>query len=209
MGIDMKTTRQYTMRSRAEQTEQTRQRILTATLSLAFERPIVAVTLPEIASRAGVSVQTVLRQYGSRDELFDATEQYAQREVLAERETTPGDIDHAVETIVKHYELRGDGVILLLGQESWEPRAARITASGRELHRTWVERAFAPLIPTQNPDERSACIDLLAVATDVFTWKLLRRDRHHSADETAHAMKRMITAQLEWTRHVNDPLRHD
>ena len=197
MGINMKNTRQYVMRSRAEQTAQTRQRILQATLSLAFERPIVGIALPEVAERAHVSVQTILRQFGSRESLFDAAEAFAEREVLAERETQPGDIDHALETIVRHYELRGDGVLLLLGQESWEPRAAHITASGRQLHRDWVERAFAPLLPTDDADERDTVIDLLVVATDVFTWKLLRRDRGHSPAETVARMKRMVAALLE------------
>ncbi len=196
MVSDMKNTRQYVMRSRAEQVEQTRQRILYATLSLAFERPIVGIALPEIAERADVSVQTILRQFGSRDALFDATEEFAEREVLAERETVPGDIDHAVDTIVEHYERRGDGVLLLLGQESWEPRAAHITASGRALHRSWVERVFDPLL-TEDLLERETLIDLLVVATDVFTWKLLRRDRGHSPAETAGRMKRMVAALLE------------
>ncbi len=196
MGSDMKSTRQYVMRSRAEQVEQTRQRILNATLGLAFERPIVGIALPEIADRADVSVQTILRQFGSRDALFDATEEFAEREVLAERETVPGDIDHAVDTIVEHYERRGDGVLLLLGQESWEPRAAHITASGRALHRAWVERVFDPLL-TEDLPEREDLIDLLVVATDVFTWKLLRRDRGHSPAETADRMKRMVAALLE------------
>jgi AcrR family transcriptional regulator len=196
MGNTMKSSRQYVMRSRAEQMEQTRQRILQATLSLAFTEPIVAIALPDIAERAKVSVQTILRQFGTRDGLFDATERFAEREVLAERETLPGDIDHALETIVEHYERRGDGVLLLLGQESWEPRAARITASGRLLHRDWVEHAFLSLLP-EDADERLKIIDLLVVSTDVFTWKLLRRDRGYSPAETAAAMKRMVTAQLE------------
>ncbi len=193
----MKNTRQYVMRSRAEQVVHTRQRILQATLSLAFERPIVGIALPEVAEQADVSVQTILRQFGSRESLFDATEGFAEREVLAERETQPGDINHALDTIVKHYELRGDGVLLLLGQESWEPRAARITASGRQLHRDWVERAFTPLLPTEDIDERETLIDLLVVATDVFTWKLLRRDRGHSPAETVARMKRLVDAILE------------
>lgn len=197
MGSNMKSTRQYVMRSRAEQKEQTRQRILQSTLSLAFERPIMAIALPDVARRASVSVQTILRQFGSRDALFDATESFAERAVLAERETEPGGVGHALETIVDHYELRGDGVLLLLGQESWEPRAATITASGRQLHRSWVERAFGPLLPDAEDEEHDALVDLLVVATDVFTWKLLRRDRGHSPEETADRMKRLVTAVLE------------
>ncbi|MGO4301239.1 TetR/AcrR family transcriptional regulator [Leifsonia sp. RAF41] len=193
----MKTSRQYVMQTRAEQTERTRQRILDATLGLALERPLVSIALPDVAERASTSVQTILRQFGSRDALFDAAQSFAEREVLAERETVPGEVTHALETIVDHYELRGDGVLLLLGQESWEPRAAAITASGRTLHRSWVENAFGPLLPGADTGERDTLIDLLVVATDVFTWKLLRRDRGLSAEETAHRMHRLVAAVLE------------
>jgi len=185
------------MGSRAEQVERTRQRIVEATLGLAFARPIVGIALPDIAGAAGVSVQTILRQFGSRDGLFDATERFARREVLAERESMPGDVEHAIETIVEHYERRGDGVLLLIGQESWEPRAARITDGGRALHRDWVERVFGPLLPDGDPGERETVVDLLVVATDVFTWKLLRRDRGLSASETGTRMRRMVAALLE------------
>ncbi len=192
----MKTSRTYEMRARADQVAQTRQRIIAATIAVSAERPILAVSLPDIAARAGVSVQTVLRQFGSREGLFDAVERDVQGEVLAERETVPGDIDRAVETIMAHYELRGDGVLVFLGQESWEPRAARITSFGRGLHRDWVEATFAPFLPVDS-DEREALTDLLVVATDVYTWKLLRRDRGRSVEETAQRMRRMITALLK------------
>jgi AcrR family transcriptional regulator len=197
MSIDMNTTRQYVMRSRADQVERTRQLILQATLDLAFRQPLVGIALPEIAGRAGFSVQTVLRQFGSREGLLDATERFAEREILAERETVPGDVDHAITTIVEHYERRGDGVLLLLGQEAWEPRAARITASGRALHREWVEQAFEPLLPACDAHEREALVDLIVVATDVFTWKLLRRDRGLGIVETRMRMRHLVAALLE------------
>jgi AcrR family transcriptional regulator len=196
MVINMKTTRPYVMRSRAEQTAETRQRILQATLALAFERPIVGIALPDVAERAQVSVQTVLRQFGSREALFDAAQHAAETEVRGERESRPGDVGHAVTTIVNHYERRGDGVLLLLGQESWEPRAASITASGRRLHRDWVRNVFGPLLPPDAP-ERETLTDLLVVATDVYAWKLLRRDRGLDPAETVARMRRMVAALLD------------
>jgi hypothetical protein len=37
----------------------------------------------------------------------------------------------------------------------------------------------------------------LVVATDVYTWKLLRRDQGLSRDETVAAMLRIVQALLE------------
>lgn len=191
MGINMKTSRAYEMRARAEQTEQTRRRILDATATVASEKPILAVALPDIAKRAGVSVQTVLRQFGSRDGLFDATQQYVSAEVVAELDAQAGDLDAIVEVLMAHYELRGDDVLMFLGQERWEPRAAEITNEGRRMHLAWVQKVFEPLLP-EDVDEREAVIDLLMVATDVYTWKILRRDRGLSIEDTARRIRRMI-----------------
>ena len=65
------TPRTYRMRARAEAAEQTRLRIIGAAIELAFEKPVAAITLPVIAERASVSVQTVLRQFGSREALIE------------------------------------------------------------------------------------------------------------------------------------------
>jgi AcrR family transcriptional regulator len=62
----MKTTRTYTKRARAEQAQQIRDRILDAVLSVVDEGPLAACTLPAVAERADVSVQTVLRAFAAR-----------------------------------------------------------------------------------------------------------------------------------------------
>ena len=185
------------MKARAESAEQTRTRIMEAVIELADEKPLLALALPEIAERAGVAVQTVLRQFGSRDGLLDATMDYARDQVLAERRITPGDIDSGIHTLVDHYETRGDGVLLLLGQESWEPRAAEVTATGKRLHAEWVAELFAPRLAAVSAAERESLLDLLVIATDVYAWKILRRDRRLSRSETEKRMLRLVGAILE------------
>ena len=115
----MKTTRTYTMRARAEQAQQTRNRILDAVLTLVDEVPLAACTLPAIAERADVSVQTVLRVFGSRERLSEAALERSLPAVLAERPADPNDRRRSIETLIDHYETRGDGALLLLGQETW------------------------------------------------------------------------------------------
>jgi hypothetical protein len=59
--------------------------------------------------------------------------------------------------------------------------------------------AFGPLLPTGGPpaDER---VDLLVVATDVYTWKLLRRDRGLDRANAEHRVHTLICAVLATTR---------
>jgi AcrR family transcriptional regulator len=54
------------MSARAEAAEATGERILDAALELFGERPTDQIPLDEVASRAGVSVQTVIRRFGGK-----------------------------------------------------------------------------------------------------------------------------------------------
>ena len=105
----------------------------------------------------------------------------------------------AVDVVIDHYELRGDGVALLLAQETTDPQVRRITDSGRRLHRDWVETVFAPYFPDSYA-ARTELIDLLAVATDVHTWRQLRRDRGLDRTTTTRRMNRLVSALLATTK---------
>ncbi|HEY7850198.1 MAG TPA: helix-turn-helix domain-containing protein, partial [Ktedonobacterales bacterium] len=63
---DTTRTRRYRMTSRATAAAETAQRILRATTDLYMERWLEDLTLEEVAARAGVTVQTVLRRFGSK-----------------------------------------------------------------------------------------------------------------------------------------------
>jgi AcrR family transcriptional regulator len=193
----MKTTRTYTMTARAEAAERTRLAILDAMVSLATSRLLVEISLDDVAAEAGVSVQTVLRRFGSRAGLVDAAYAHAVSEVEDERTAPVGDVAAAVAVIVEHYERRGDGVALMLAQESSDETVRRFTETGRRMHRTWVETVFAPYLPAAAA-AREERVDLLAVATDVYTWKQLRRDRgldRSTTEQRIHALVAALTTQ--------------
>ena len=69
---------------------------------------------------------------------------------------------------------------------------------GRAVHRRWVREVFGPLLPPAGPD-RDEVLDLLVVATDVYTWKLLRRDRGLSAPRTRARTEALVRAVLTVT----------
>jgi AcrR family transcriptional regulator len=190
----MKTSRRYAMANRAAAAAGTRSRILHALIDLSTEKLTIDIILDEIAARAGVSVQTILRHFGNREELFDAAVDVAAMEIVEERSTPIGQVPAAVGVIVDHYEVRGDWVIAMLGQELGDARIRRLTDRGRQTHRAWVETVFAPQL---DPDQgHHADADLLVVATDVYTWKLLRRDRGLDRDHTEQLMLRLVESVL-------------
>ena len=149
------------------------------------------ISLDDVAREAGVSVQTVLRQYGSRAALIESHIEYAIARVTEERVAPVGDVDAALRVIVDHYELRGDTAMLMLAQEHGDAQVGVLTEKGRVMHRRWVEQVFAPYAEGDD-----GLIDLLVVATDVYTWKLLRRDRGLPRKQTENQMKKLVHAVL-------------
>jgi AcrR family transcriptional regulator len=180
------------MRARAEATAVTRRRILRAVLDLHIERFHDEITLQDVAQRAGVTVQTVLRHFGSRDRLVTAAAEQATNEVLEQRSGAPvGDIGGAVENLLDHYEEWGRSVLRLLAQEDRVPQLRVVADGGRVAHYAWVERTFGPyLAEASDPQLRPKLIAL----TDVYTWKLLRLDLGLDRAATASALASMIRA---------------
>ena len=194
----MKTTRTYSMTARAAAAEDTRRRSVHAVIALAGERPFVDITLDAVAERAGVSVKTVLRQFGSRDGLLASSMDAAMSDTQEERRAPGGDPAAAVRIVVDHYESRGRTALLMLAQEDHDPVARTVTDRGKALHREWVRDAFAPVT------EDDSVLDLLVVATDVYTWKLLRLDRGHSravTEERMHALVRTLLGDQRGKEH--------
>jgi AcrR family transcriptional regulator len=171
------TKRRYTMTARAAKAEATAERIRHVAMTLCNEHPIETFTLDEIAARAGTTVQTVLRIFGSKEDLFLCALSEMVAGGVALKVTPPGDIPAAVAAIIDVYETVGDVVIQRLNDERRYPALKTILEQGRQNHRDWVKTAFAPYIARKEGNQRALMFNALVAATDVYVWKLLRRDR--------------------------------
>jgi len=183
------------MRARADAVERTREEILNAAVAETEDRASVTVSLADVAARSGVTIRTVLRHFGSREALFDAVFERLREDVLEEREAPIGDVNSAVRVIVDHYEKRGSHVLRLLEEERSDPRIGAQVDLGRRMHRDWVKTTFAPQLA--KAQDRAALVDLLIVATDVYTWKLLRHDFGLSRTRTEQRIRIMIRRLAE------------
>ncbi|MGO4255867.1 TetR/AcrR family transcriptional regulator [Marmoricola sp. RAF53] len=192
----MKTTRTYTQTARAAAAEETRLRILGAAFELQTERLSSEISLDDVAERAGVSVQTLLRRFGNRAGLIEASIRYANEEIVDERRAPVGDREAALRVLVDHYERRGDFALLMLAQENSYDHVRQMSDAGKVTHRRWVAEVFAPDLDRLPADAAEQVLDLLVVATDVYTWKLLRRDRGLSRPQTERRMNTLVAAVL-------------
>jgi AcrR family transcriptional regulator len=185
--------RGYRMEARAKATEATRERILEAAEAAFDELPFDEITLAWVAQQAGVSVQTVLRHFESRDGLFLATLMHGGAKMAADRELQPvGSVAEIVDSLVDHYEQFGDRILRTLAQEDRIPTLRMLTDLGRGFHLEWCEQAFAPALKGLRGAKRERLIAQLVTATDVLVWKLLRRDRELSPAQTKLAMRELL-----------------
>ena len=187
--------RPYQMRARADAAAETGRRILEAVIELHRERFWDQVSLEDIAERAGVTVQTVIRRFGSKERLIEAAAEEGNRQVSRQRNQAPiGDIEGALKNLIDHYEQWGDSVMRLLAQEERVPAFRSVTDAGRVLHHEWVERTFAPLLAERTGTARRRLLAELIAICDVYFWKLLRRDMSLSREQTELALKETILA---------------
>src|SRR5512138_3735009 len=191
----MKVRRAYRMSARAAAVEQRGLRILAAARALFVEMPFEDITLEAIAARAGVTLQTVLRRFGSKSRLVAAAADEGAAEVESQRAQAPvGNAPAAVANLFDHYEAWGDVSLRLLAQEERFEEIGAVTRRARGLHAAWVERVFGPeLARCGEPDRWVRRAQLIAIC-DVYLWKLFRRDLGLPRPEAERAVLGVIEA---------------
>jgi AcrR family transcriptional regulator len=183
------------MKQRAAAAKATRDRIINAARLLWLERWYDEISMREIAARAGVVLQTVVNHFGTKEAIFAAVlEPPMLEKLMARAKARPGDIPGAIRLLVRDYEETGDAIVRTLALEGRVTGLQPNIDRGRALQRGWVESTFPAAFSDLRGRERERRIDLLVCATDVYTWKLLRRDRGLSQEQTAAAIRELVEA---------------
>jgi len=184
------------MTARAQDVAETRERIVRAMLKLGVEQAYEDITLASIAREAHVSHQTVLNHFDSKEGVTSAAAAIVSRETLAARnKAVPGDVTGAIHVLVGEYERIGDaGVRWALAADRLSSLAPHLDRA-RAGHHAWLERTFGATLPTAAA-RRTRAIHSLHAATDVYIWKLLRRDLRLTRDETEAIMVNLVNGVL-------------
>jgi AcrR family transcriptional regulator len=186
--------------TRVEATAATRERIARGAHRLFFERPYEDVTLLDIAEAGGVSHQTVLNHFESKEGVALAVFEIVKEQTEAARyNAQPGDVRGAMKALIGEYERMGDTNIGWLATALRFERVAEALEIGRASHREWIEAIFAKWLPTARA-ARQRAINTLHAATDVYIWKLLRRDLQLSRAETERIMTDLVSGVLKGLR---------
>lgn len=185
--------RSYQMTARADAAAATGQRILEACVSLFWERISDQFTLDEVASRAGVTVQTVIRRFGNKEGLFSAAVEMETARIGDQRNKAPiGDVPGAVAILVDHYEEIGLVSMQLLAAEGRTPTVDQVLEQARQAHREWCLRVFEPWVSRWSGKEKRRRTAQIVAICDVYTWKLLHHDAGLTRTETEQAIIEML-----------------
>jgi AcrR family transcriptional regulator len=200
--------RPYKQVARAQAKERTRETLLQAATEEIEKDGWKQASLESVAERAGVTKQTALRHFGSKQGMLEAVLGRTSSIVVKERAEAPvGDIPGAVANLMRHYERYGDvvtrllpyrdAVIRVLGPSHRDSLARRAVDRGHELHKDWVLNTFAPQLERVDTQARDRRLAQLVAVCDVYMWKLLRRDLGLSLTDAEAALVELIERLVE------------
>jgi len=185
--------RAYVMTARAQSAADTTRNILLATIEEFWDSTSLDLRLQDIARKSGVTVQTILRQFESKENLILEATKFESSRVQATRDAKKvHTLEEAVHQLVEHYEEMGDRVIRMLAEEIRYPSLTEIIDVGRKVHRKWCRKVFTQTLEELAEADRKRRFSQFIAICDVQTWKILRRDSGLSAKATEIALTEML-----------------
>jgi AcrR family transcriptional regulator len=183
------------MAARAAAVEVTRERILDAACDAFVASWYDEVTLRDVAAAADVALQTVVNHFRTKEALYGAAVERISDAIEARRyDVEPGDVEGAVATLIDDYDRTGDFTLRTLAEEGRLAVVGPGLARGRRGHQAWVEHVFPTALTGLRGPARQRRLAQLVAVTDVYTWKLLRRDKRLSRDQTVLAVRELVEA---------------
>src|SRR3954468_14276578 len=181
--------RSYRQGRRAEAAQARTEAIMEAAVELYKERPFEQITLADVAEKAGVGLQTLIRRVQTKDGLIRAANAWTAERIGGAR-GEPDSSDPAVvaAALERQYEPWGALIERTLRQEELSAALAEGAQAGRVAHAAWVDAAFAARLAAGGPHVRAQLI----AACGVELWLVLRRDVGLSADETRDTVADLI-----------------
>lgn len=168
-------------------------RIMQSIFGLWEKLSIHEITLDMVAREAGVTVRTILRKFGSKEGLIEASIEQDISNIKKKRDSAVGgDYLKALNILMKDYERIGDAAIRTLAIEHELPIAKKILDSGRAYHREWCVKVFRPFLPDNGTPDYELKLLSFITATEFYLWKLLRRDLNKSPEATLSVFKSLV-----------------
>lgn len=194
--------RSYTQTTRREQTEARRQQMIHAVFALIDRGSFGEVTLQGVADEAGVSLKTVTRHFGSKEELLRQSMAEARGTEEADRDVPVGDLGAACRVLADRYELMAEQIYRMGDVELTYPWLSEWVQMARDSHLDWLAETFAPWLPPDGPEREDRLMCLFS-ATEIRSWWAIRHRFGYSPDRARSVMERQLVALTsEWGRNT-------
>ena len=188
--------REYRSQLRERQAEETRKRILDATVRV-MAKGLAGASIPAVAREAGVSVPTVYRHFGTKADLFAALYPHMVYHAASLQLLLPNSIADFRTGLRKHFE-RLDS----MGEVE---RAAIASPAGQEARRANMPRRIArtrrlarSIVPEGSDVDLDRLTRLLVILTGTAAFRTWREDLGSSVEEAVDdidwAMRILVAA---------------
>jgi AcrR family transcriptional regulator len=191
--------RPYRSELRARQAEETRTAILDAAVRV-LARGVASLSIPDVAREAGVSVPTVYRHFGTKQELLDAI--YPHAEKRAGRAFVPptslADLRAGIRSLVDHLDAFDDLARAAMASPGAEEARQRSMPRRLALIGAMVDTVEPPLPPAA----RDRIVRLVVVLTSSSALRTWRDHLGMSPDQVAREVEATILASIDAAREA-------
>jgi AcrR family transcriptional regulator len=193
-----KATRTYRSDLRAEQAEETRGRILDASLRV-MTTGVASLSIPAVAREAGVSVPTVYRHFGTKAELLAAMYPHVARRSGLDRLALPtsiGDLRPSLRAFFEHVDAMGDMERAAMAS----PIADEVRHATMKGRFERIRRIGDTIDPPLSKADQDRITRLLVILTSSGSLRMWRDHLGSSVDEAVGDIDWFLKAAIAATR---------
>lgn len=158
------------------------------------------VTLQGVADEAGVSLKTVVRHFGSKEELLRQAMDEARVVEEDNRSVPVGDLDAVCRALAERYEVMAEQIYRMGDVELTYPWLSDWVQMARTSHLDWLAEAFDPWLPAERPEREDRLMCLFS-ATEIRSWWAIRQRFDYSPERARAVILRQLRALTsQWER---------
>jgi AcrR family transcriptional regulator len=192
--IATRPTRAYRSELRAEQTEETRARILDATMRV-IATGLASLSVPAVAREAGVSVPTIYRHFRTKHELLAAVYPHAARKAGLDTIADPRTLDE-LRPMIRALVERLDNLDDLSRAAMASPAASEVRHATMATRYQRIRRIADSIEPQLRKADRARITRLITVITASSSLRMWRDHLGLSADEVAKEIDWIVRAAI-------------
>jgi AcrR family transcriptional regulator len=192
--IGPRPTRAYRNELREEQAEETRARILDATMRV-IATGLATLSVPAVAREAGVSVPTIYRHFRTKRELLAAVYPHAARKAGLDTIADPRSLDE-LRPMIRALLERLDDLDDVSRAAMASPGAAEVRHATMPIRYQRLRRIADSIEPKLGKSDRDRITRLLAVVTASSSLRMWRDHLGLSVDEVAKEVDWIVRAAI-------------